>query len=101
MKGSQTFRVYYGSTKNLRWIVYDDSKQVVEGTSVSAEILDTSDKSVLNVLEVVREDVGIYSAVVDTTALGLDIGKYLIEFSCLAGGQNKVKRDFLSVRYTL
>jgi hypothetical protein len=81
--------------------VYDDDRVSVEANSVSASILDKDTKEVLNVLETVRENAGIYSATVDTTSLGLSEGTYIMEFSCIANGQNKSLRDFLKVKYTL
>lgn len=98
---SKTFPIFLNSTRNIRWFVYDDAKKTLEGNSVSAKILDKDTKEALNVLDVTRENVGVFSATVDTAALGLTAGTYIIEFSCVAGGNNKAKRDYIKVKYML
>lgn len=101
MNRSKAFPIFLNSTRNIRWFVYDDAKRTLEANSVSAKILNKDTKEILNILDVLREDVGVFSATVDTAALGLTAGTYIIEFSCVAGGNNKAKRDFIKVKYTL
>lgn len=98
---SKTYPVFLGSSRTIRWFTYNDDKVTVEANSVSARILDKDTQEVLNTLSVVRENVGIYSAVIDTTALGLEVGTYVIEFGCIVYGQNKRLRDWIKVKYML
>jgi hypothetical protein len=97
---SKTYPIFSGGSRTIRWYTYDDNKVTVEANSVSARVLDM-DRDVLNTLSVTRENVGVYSTVIDTTSLGLDVGTYIIEFSCIVLGQNKRLRDYIKVKYML
>ena len=101
MTRSKTFPIFLGSSRTIRWFVYNDDKVTVEANSTAARIINKDTYDILNVLAPVRENVGIYSAAINTTALGLETGTYIIEFSCLVAGQNKAIRDYIKVKYMI
>jgi len=101
MTRSKTFPIFLGSSRTIRWFVYNDDKVTIEANSTAARIIDKDTYDILNTLSPVRENVGIYSAVIDTTSLGLTVGTYIIEFACLVAGQNKATRDYIKVKYML
>lgn len=100
MSRSQNFTVFTGSSIPIRWITSDESKKVIEAYSVGASILSKTDESEIAVLTVERETVGMYKTTIDTTALGLAKGTYVIEFRAVVNGFNRTQRDFLNVRFT-
>ncbi len=94
---SRTFYVFTGSTKGFKWMIRTRDRVLVEGFNVEAELLNEDmDVEIAN-LTVVREDLGIYHATINTAALALDPGTYVVRFHCNADGNDYVQVDYLKV----
>jgi len=100
MSRSNNFTVFTGSSIPIRWITTDDTKSVIEAYSIRASILDKAGENELALLSVERETVGLYKSTIDTTALSLNKGIYVIQFACVINGYNRILRDFLNVKFT-
>lgn len=97
MNRSRSFIVFSGDSKTIRWIVKNTTNQSVDASNISCKVYD-SDMELQFTIVPTREARGVYNATIDTTATALAVGKYIIEFTCVANGQNKARRDFLYVK---
>ena len=93
---TRTFEVFTGSTKGLKFEVVDQEGNFINATNATANLYD-ADMTLISALELVNDSTGIFKTIIDTTALGLTAGKYVIEFSCVANGNTYKRRDYLYV----
>jgi len=64
------------------------------GTAV-AKLYDSNQNVLNSSLPLTFVSSGYYQVTVDTSSL--DLGKYILEFSCKVNGVNKVKREWLTI----
>lgn len=94
---TRTFEVFEGSTCTIAYYVVDAEGNALDAESASGKLYD-SNMSVLATLDLLEDTTGVFKTTIDTTSLGLNEGKYIIEFTCLANGNSYARRDYLNVR---
>ncbi|MHA1329512.1 MAG: hypothetical protein ACTSR2_00410 [Candidatus Hodarchaeales archaeon] len=93
---ARTFEVFSGSTRTLGYYVLDAQNSPLSAASAEAKLYDADMNFIAN-LELLRESDGVYKVTIDTTALSLSEGKYIVEFSCIANGNTYTRRDYFLV----
>lgn len=98
MATSNAFTVFQGSTIVLRWAFYDTSKRFVEATGLICSVY-SNQQIKLCENPVVRQDTGVYTSTIDTSALELAAGEYIVELIGVANGLGIAQRDYLIVKF--
>lgn len=100
MASSRTFTVFSGGTITLRWLFCNSSKVSIEATGLLCSVYNEQQIKIFEV-PVSRENIGIYTASIDTFANDMSVGVYYVELSGVAQAQTIVQRDILLVRFLL